>query len=171
MSKQDKVKATNFEKLPKIRFWNFARNFTRHLLKLLNKMYKYEMDPTRTVGATERTRDVGRADGQTDRWKNGRRDGVKPIYPPTTLLLRGYNDAFIDIFVMGLDSTAIATAEFQLRFIGDMGDQVVMRLWSIRSSSDLFVHWTDRHGCLCKGVNRWRSWWSWRSVRDQSAIN
>ena len=32
---------------------------TAHLLKLLNKMYKYKMDPTRTVGATERTRDVG----------------------------------------------------------------------------------------------------------------
>ena len=26
-----------------------------HLLKLLDKMYKYEMDPTRTVGVTERT--------------------------------------------------------------------------------------------------------------------
>ena len=39
---------------------------TTHLLKLLYKMYKYEMDPTRTVGATERTRDVGRTDGQMD---------------------------------------------------------------------------------------------------------
>ena len=29
-------------------------------------MYKYEMDPTRTVGATERTRDAGGRDGQTD---------------------------------------------------------------------------------------------------------
>ena len=29
-------------------------------------MYKYEMDPTRTVGATERTRDAGRTDGQTE---------------------------------------------------------------------------------------------------------
>ena len=37
-----------------------------HLLKLLDKMYKYEMDPSRTVGATERTRDVGQTDGQTD---------------------------------------------------------------------------------------------------------
>ena len=38
-----------------------------HLLKLLDKMYKYEMDPTRTVGATERTRDVGQMDvGKTD---------------------------------------------------------------------------------------------------------
>ena len=30
-----------------------------HLLKLLDKMYKYEMDPTRIVDATERTWDVG----------------------------------------------------------------------------------------------------------------
>ena len=37
-----------------------------HLLKLLDNMYKYEMDPTRTVGATERTRDAGRTEGRTD---------------------------------------------------------------------------------------------------------
>ena len=42
-----------------------------HLLTLLNKMYKYEMDPTRTVGATEQTRDVGRTDRRTDRWMDG----------------------------------------------------------------------------------------------------
>ena len=43
-----------------------------HLLKLLGKMYKYEMDPIRTVGATERTCDAGRTrDGQMD----GRTDG------------------------------------------------------------------------------------------------
>ena len=45
-----------------------------HLLKLLDKMYKYEMGPTRTVGATERTRDAGRTDERTD--------GVKAIYTP-----------------------------------------------------------------------------------------
>ena len=57
-------------------------------MKLLGKMYKYEMDPTRTVGATERTCDVGRTrDGRTDR----QTDGVKPIYPPTTSLCGGYN--------------------------------------------------------------------------------
>ena len=40
-----------------------------HLLKMLDKIYKYEMDPTRTVGATERTRDVGQTDvGKTDGW-------------------------------------------------------------------------------------------------------
>ena len=43
-----------------------------HLLKLLDKMYKYEMDLTRTVGATERTRDAGRTDGRTDGQTDGR---------------------------------------------------------------------------------------------------
>ena len=37
-----------------------------HLLKMLDKMCKYEMDPTRTVGATERTRDAGRTDRQSE---------------------------------------------------------------------------------------------------------
>ena len=37
------------------------------LLKLLDNMYKYEMDPTRTVGATERMRDR-----RTDGWTDGR---------------------------------------------------------------------------------------------------
>ena len=32
------------------------------------------------------------------------------------------NDAFVDVFGMGLDSVAIATVEFQLRSVGDMGD-------------------------------------------------
>ena len=37
-----------------------------HLQKLLDdKMYKYEMNPFRTVGATERTRDVGWMDGRS----------------------------------------------------------------------------------------------------------
>ena len=51
---------------------------TTHLLKLLNKMYEYQMDPTKTVGATEQTRDAGRKDGRTD--------GVKPIYPPNNFV-------------------------------------------------------------------------------------
>ena len=37
-----------------------------HLLKLPDEMYKYEMDPTRTVGITERARDVGRTEGRTE---------------------------------------------------------------------------------------------------------
>ena len=62
-----------------------------HLLKLLDKMYKYEMDSTRTVGATERTRGAGRRGRRT----GGRTDGVKPINPPTTSLCRGYNKLFV----------------------------------------------------------------------------
>ena len=46
---------------------NFAilqRTFhTTHVLKLLDTMHKYEMDP---VGATEQTRDAGRTDRGTD---------------------------------------------------------------------------------------------------------
>ena len=37
-----------------------------HLLKLLDKMYKYEMDPTRTVGVTEQTWNAGRMDGRME---------------------------------------------------------------------------------------------------------
>ena len=76
-----KLKLQILKKCQKFKFWNLARNFTRyttHLLKLLNKMCKYQMDPIRTVGATERTRDAGQTDGQTD--------GVKPIYPPNNFI-------------------------------------------------------------------------------------
>ena len=70
-----------------------------HLPKLLDKMHKYEKDPTRTGGATERTLDAGRTDGQTD----GRTDKVKPIYPPTTSLCRGYNNqVFMYIYAIPL---------------------------------------------------------------------
>ena len=77
-----------FEKIAK--YWNFKilhKNFhTTHLLKLLGKMYKYEMDPTRTVGATEWIYDAGQTRGrQTD----GRSE---TNIPPTTLLCRGYNN-------------------------------------------------------------------------------
>ena len=37
-----------------------------HLMELLDKMYKYKIDPTRTLGATERTPDACRTNGQTD---------------------------------------------------------------------------------------------------------
>ena len=46
-----------------------------HLLKLLDKMHKYEMDPTRTVGTTEWTQNAGRKDGRTGGQTDGRTDG------------------------------------------------------------------------------------------------
>ena len=67
------------KKLPKILILKFCKKLATHLLKLLDKMYKYAMDPTRTVGTTEPTRDTGRTDRRTDR--------VKPP-PPTTSLCR-----------------------------------------------------------------------------------
>ena len=63
---------------------------------LLDKMYKYEMDPTRRLGATERTLNAGRMDGRMDEWTDGptngrmdrRTDGRSETnIPPTTLLL------------------------------------------------------------------------------------
>ena len=44
-------------------------------------MHKYEMDPTRTVGATERTRHAGRTDGRTDRRTDRKTDGVNQYTP------------------------------------------------------------------------------------------
>ena len=37
-----------------------------YLLNLLNKMYKYAMDPTRTIGTTELTQDAGWTDGRSE---------------------------------------------------------------------------------------------------------
>ena len=52
-----------------------------HLLKLLKKMHKYEMDPTRTVGATDRTNDAG--------WTGGRMDGRSETnIPPNNFVVR-----------------------------------------------------------------------------------
>ena len=58
-------------------------------MKLLGKMYKYEMDPTRTVGATEWICDVGRTrDGRTDERTDGRMEWNQ--YTPQQLRW-GYN--------------------------------------------------------------------------------
>ena len=44
-------------------------------------MHRYEMDPTKTVGATEQTQDAGRSDG--------RMDGVKTNIPPNNVIVCG----------------------------------------------------------------------------------
>ena len=58
---EDKVKVTIFNKSLQ------ETLHATHLLMLLDNMYKYEMDPTRSVGTTERTRDGGWMDRWTDR--------------------------------------------------------------------------------------------------------
>ena len=56
-----------------------------HLLELLDKMCKYEMDPTSIVEDTEQTpfclQTDRRTDGRTDGRKDGKTDKVKPLYP------------------------------------------------------------------------------------------
>ena len=44
-------------------------------------MYKYEMNPSRTVGATEQTGDAG--------WMGKQTDGVKPMYTPNNFVVQG----------------------------------------------------------------------------------
>ena len=62
-------------------------------------MYEYEMDPTKTVGATEWTQDAGRTDGRRDRRMDGRTDGWmewNQYTPQTTSLCVGYKKAHIN---------------------------------------------------------------------------
>ena len=51
-----------------------------HLLKLLDEMCKYEMDPMSIVEDTERTRFCPQTDRQTDGWTYGQTNKVKPVY-------------------------------------------------------------------------------------------
>ena len=79
-SKEDKVKVTN----SKI-FWILKQALhATHLLKLLDKMCKYEMDPMSIVEDTERTRFCPqtdrRTDGRTDRRTDGQGDTSIPPY-------------------------------------------------------------------------------------------
>ena len=74
-----KVKVTNFKKLPKIQILQETLHAT-HLPKLLDKMDKYEMDPTTTVEATERTRDAGRTDGQWMEWNQYTPQQLRCVY-------------------------------------------------------------------------------------------
>ena len=48
---------------------------------LLDRMYKYKMDPTRAVGATEQTQNAGWTDGRTE-WNQ---------YTPNNFVVQGYN--------------------------------------------------------------------------------
>ena len=62
-----------------INFWNLKQTLhVTHFLKMLDKMCKYEMDPTSIVEDTERTRFCPQVDRRVDR----RTDKVKLVHPP-----------------------------------------------------------------------------------------
>ena len=64
-SKEDKVKVTNLQNSPN--FWILKRALhATQLLKLLDKLCKYEMDPMSIVEDTERTRFCPQMDRRTD---------------------------------------------------------------------------------------------------------
>ena len=70
--KKTKVKVAHWKDLSKLLFRILKKSLhTTHLLKLLDKMCKYEMDPASSVEDSERTRFCP----QMDRWTDGRTDG------------------------------------------------------------------------------------------------
>ena len=75
-----KVKGVNLNKLPKFQIFHKSEHAT-DLLKLVDKMCKYEMDPASIVEDAERTRFCPQTDGLADK--------VKPVYPPSTSLSGG----------------------------------------------------------------------------------
>ena len=78
-SKEDKVKVTNLKNSPKFQILKRALYMT-HLLKLLDKMCKYEMDPMSIVKDTERTRFCPQTDRRTDRRTDGQGDTSIPPF-------------------------------------------------------------------------------------------
>ena len=87
-SKEYKVKVTNLKNLPKLQICIILKQFLHmtHFLKLLDKMCKYEMDPTSIVEDTERTRFCPQTHGRTD----GRTDGQgETSIPPFQLRWSG----------------------------------------------------------------------------------
>ena len=77
--------------------------YATQLLKLLDKMYEYEMDPIRTVGTTAWTRDAGGTDGRTDRWMEWNQYTPPPPPPPPQQLhcaggIMRYTFIFVFVF-------------------------------------------------------------------------
>ena len=68
----------NSQKFQFFKFWKKKTLHATHLFKLLEKMCKYEMDPTSIVEDTEQTRFCPLTDG----WTDGQTDKVKSVYPP-----------------------------------------------------------------------------------------
>ena len=90
-SKDDKVKVTNLKNLPKFKFFNFETSITHDTrMKLLDKMCKYEMDPTSIVEHRERTRFCPQTDRRADGRTDGRTDGQSETsVPPIQLRWKG----------------------------------------------------------------------------------
>ena len=101
-----------------------------HLLKLLDKMSKSEMDPTRTVGSTERTLNVGRTDGRTY-WQMNRRTEWNQYTPQQLFCAEG-----MIIFLQETHSPGGGTPYV-------MGDTYVPRFWppffTLAGSSTIFL--------------------------------
>ena len=88
--KRKQCKNYKFKKIAKNSNFNLLQ-WTLHATHFLKLLDQYEMNPSRTVGDTERTLDAGWTDGQTDGRMDRRMDGMKSIYPPNNFVVQGYN--------------------------------------------------------------------------------
>ena len=117
--KQDKVKVTNLKIVLKVQIWNFEPNFTSKLLKLLDMMCKYEMDPASVVEDTERAGFCP----QTDRRTGGRTDSDRRTrwnhYFPASTSLSG-----------GIKSLMQYQSRYTLRSLWHIRWSVVKWFWS-----------------------------------------
>ena len=92
-------------------FWKMQETLhATHFLKLLDKIYEYEMDPNRTVGATERTQDAGRTDWRMDRQMDRRTEWNQ--YTQKKLCCAG--DIMIWIIIRNHTSMVLAATIFIL---------------------------------------------------------
>ena len=68
------MRVTNLKNLPNFNLWIFKQMLhATHLLKLLNKMCKYEMDPMSLLK-------IQSWHDSVHRWTDGQTDKVKPVY-------------------------------------------------------------------------------------------
>ena len=83
------------------KFWNFTkRYYTAHLMKLIYKMCRYEINLASIVEDTDRTRFSPQTDGQTDgwpvRWMAGRETSIPPF---NFVEAGGINRVYIYIYI------------------------------------------------------------------------
>ena len=101
-SKEGKVKVTNLKNLSRFYFLILKQTLQAiHILKLLDKLRKYEMDPTSIVGDTEWTRFCPQMDRRTDR------QGETSIPPFQLHWSRGYNDDLSSVKYLGFHQRVI----------------------------------------------------------------
>ena len=125
-----------------------------HLLKLLDKMCKHEMDPASIVEDTEQTWFCP----HTDRWTDGQTDQVKPVYPPFNLIEVGGMISLCNLWII-------------LKMIYE---PIILILWKFMLLSFCFfwshhvtilhISWQLSCHAMCKIVTRSNHSFWWKNI-------